>query len=221
MLVPMLGHLRVLLVEDASLMRDSLAALLGAEAGVEVIGAVARSAQAIRLATEAHADVAIVDFAPASGAQTVASLRERWPSVRVLVLTSSEDDRLMDAVLRVGVEGCLLRSDTRAELMAALRRLSEGHRYVSRSIRNRLASLSGRSGALLPAVPEGLSTLTDREREVMHCVASGLRTREIAERLSLSEKTVEKHRSNLMRKLGLRSAAAVAAYAIAKRYGRA
>jgi two-component system, NarL family, response regulator NreC len=219
MLMPMLGHMRVLLVEDASLMRDSLAALLGAEAGVEVVGAVDKSAQAIRLATAAHADVAIVDFAPASGAQIVASLHERWPSVHVLVLTSSEDDQLFDAALRAGAEGCLLRSDTRAELMTALRRLAEGHRYVSRSIRKRVASLSGRS-APLPA-PEGLSTLTDREREVMHCVASGLRTREIAERLSLSEKTVEKHRSNLMRKLGLRSAAAVAAYAIAKRYGRA
>src|SRR5579863_2406738 len=124
MLVPMLGHLRVLLVEDASLMRDSLAALLGAEAGVEVIGAMDQSAQAIRLATAAHADVAIVDFAPASGVQMVAALRERWPTVHVLVLTSSEDDRLIDAALRAGAEGCLLRSDTRAELMTALRRLA-------------------------------------------------------------------------------------------------
>lgn len=65
-----------------------------------------------------------------------------------------------------------------------------------------------------------MTLLTDREREVMQCVASGLRTRDIAERLSLSQKTVEKHRSSLMRKLGLRSAAAVAAYATARRYGR-
>ena len=220
MLVPMLGRLRVLIVEGASLMRDSLVALLGAEAGVEVIGAVANSAQAIRLATAAHVDVAIVDFAPVGGAQTVASLHDRWPSARVLVLASPEDERLIDAALRAGVDGCLLRSDTRAELMTALRRLSGGHRYVSRSARARLAGLSG-ANATPPPVPEGLSTLTEREREVMQCVASGLRTREIALRLSVSEKTVEKHRSNLMRKLGLRSAAAVAAYAIAKRFGRA
>lgn len=220
MLIPMLDHLHVLLVADASLMRDSLAALLGTEGGVEVIGAVANSAHAIKLVTAVRVDVAIVDLAPESGAQTVAALRDRWPSVRVLALTSSEDERVIDAVLRAGVDGCLLRTDTRAELMTALRRLSEGHRYVSRSIRDRLGSQVARGGASLP-VAEGLALLTDREREVMQCVASGLRTREIAERLSLSEKTVEKHRSNLMRKLGLRSAAAVAAYAIAKRYGRA
>jgi two-component system response regulator NreC len=220
MLVPMLGRLRVLIVEGASLTRDGLVALLGAEAGVEVIGAVANSAHAIRSASAAHADVAIVDFAPAGGAQTVASLHERWPSVRVLVLASPQDEQLIDAALRAGADGFLLRNDTRAELMAALRSLSEGHRYVSRSTHGRLAGLSGGHGAP-PAVVEGLSALTEREREVMQCVASGLRTREIASRLSVSEKTVEKHRSNLMRKLGLRSAAAVAAYAIAKRFGRA
>lgn len=221
MLMPMLGHLRVLLVEDASLMRDSLAALLGTEAGVEVIGAVANSAHAVGLPALVAADVAIVDFAPEDGVQAVAALRDRWPSVRVLMLTSSVDERLIEGALRAGVDGCLLRTDTRAELMTALRRVSEGHRYVSRSIRDRLASLPARRGASGAPVSEGLSPLTEREREVMQCVASGLRTREIAERLSLSQKTVEKHRSNLMRKLGLRSAAAVAAYAISKRYGRA
>lgn len=217
--MPMLGRLRLLLVGHASLTRDSLAALLGTETGVEVIGAAANSAHAIKLVTAEQVDVAIVEFAPEGGTQTVAALRDRWPSVRVLVLTSSEDEGMISVALRSGVDGCLLRSDSRADLMMALRRVSEGHRYVSRSIRDRLATVSVTSGAA--AVSEGLTLLTDREREVMQCVASGLRTREIAERLSLSEKTVEKHRSNLMRKLGLRSAAAVAAYAIAKRYGRA
>ncbi len=220
MLMPMLGHLRVLLVADAGLMRDSLAALLGMQAGVEVVGAVGKDPHAIKLATAGRADVIIADLAPESGAHTVAALRGRWPSSRVLALTSSEDDRLIYATLGAGVDGCLLRTDTRAELMTALRKVSEGHRYFSRSIRGRLGSQTGRNGAPLPA-SAGQTLLTDREREIMQCVASGLRTREIAERLSLSEKTVEKHRSNLMRKLGLRSAAAVAAYAIARGYARA
>ncbi len=220
----MLGRLRVLLVGHASLTRDSLAALLGTETGVEVIGAAANSAHAVKLVTAAHVDVALVDFSPDGGTETVAALRDRWPSVRVLVLTSSEDGAIINAALRAGVDGCLLGTDSRADLMTALRRVSEGHRYVSRSLRDRLASASVAGVSVASntplAVSEGLTLLTDREREVMQCVASGLRTREIAERLSLSEKTVEKHRSNLMRKLGLRSAAAVAAYAIAKRYGR-
>lgn len=220
MLMPMLGHLRVLLVADASLMRDSLAALLGTEPGVEVIGTVANSAPAIKLATGAGADVVIVDLAPEGSAQTVAALRKRWPAVPILALSSAEDERLVDTALRTEVDGCLLMTDSRAELMIALRRMSEGDRYVSRSIRDRLESRGGRNVAPL-AASEGLTALTEREREIMQCVASGLRTREIAERLSLSEKTVEKHRSNLMRKLGLRSAAAVTAYAITKGYVRA
>jgi DNA-binding NarL/FixJ family response regulator len=220
MLIPMLGRLRVLLVDDASLLRDGLAALLGMEVGIEVIGTVAAGAQAIRLATAARPDVVIVDFAPMSGAETVAAIYHRWPAARVLVLTSSGEGRLLDAALRAGVNGYLLRSDTRTELMTALRRVSEGHRYVSRAIRNRVGGSAPAAGAPLAAA-DGPSLLTEREREIMQCVASGLRTREIAERLSLSHKTVEKHRSNLMRKLGLRSAAAVAAYAIAKGYGRA
>lgn len=219
MLIPMLGRLRVLLVEDASLMRDSLAALLRTESGIEVTGAVANTAHAVRLATVLPPDVAIVDLTRTSGVQAVAALHDRWPSVHILILTSSEEERVIRAALRAGVDGYLLRSDTAAELMTALHRVSEGQQYVSRSIRERVANLSASERTSF-AMPEGLSILTEREREVMQCVASGLRTREIAQRLSLSHKTVEKHRSNLMRKLGLRSAAAVAAYAIAKRYGR-
>lgn len=219
MLILMLDRLRILVVEDASLMRDGLTALLGAEAGVEVIGAVPNRADAVRSAAAARPDVAIVDFTATSGAETIRALHNRWPAVHVLVLTSSRDDGAIRAALRAGAAGCLLRSDSRSELMTALRRLSAGRRYVSDSIRGRMAILSGGEG-VPSSVAEGLAPLTDREREVMQCVASGLRTRDIAQRLSLSQKTVEKHRSNLMRKLGLRSAAAVAAYAIAKRYGR-
>ena len=219
MLIPMRSRLRVLLVQDAGLMRDALAALLAMEAAVEIIGAVANSAHAVRLALMAHPEVALVDFALTGGAAAVAALRERWPSIRIVLLTSLQDERVLDAALRAAVEGCILKSDTRAELMTGLRRLSEGHRHVSRAIRDRTAGTEA-AGSAPAAAPEDLSVLTDREREIMQCVASGLRTREIALRLSLSHKTVEKHRSNLMRKLGLRSAAAVAAYAITKGYGR-
>lgn len=219
MLISMLGRLRVLLIEDAALMRDSLAALLGVEIGIEVIAAISSSARDVRLPTATRPDVVVLDFARAGAAETVATVRDRWPSTRVLVLSASPDERLLAAAFRAGVSGYLLWSDTRAELMTALRRVGDGNRYLGRSVRNRVGA--GDPGRVPPAAADGHSLLTDREREIMQCVASGLRTREIAERLSLSHKTVEKHRSNLMRKLGLRSAAAVAAYAIAKGYVRA
>jgi DNA-binding NarL/FixJ family response regulator len=115
--------------------------------------------------------------------------------------------------LRAGVDAYLLKSDTRVELGHALRAMREGNRYVS-------PSLSGHSndsyGARTP--PVTMEALSDRERLVMTRIAQGHRTREIATELSLSTKTIEKYRSNLMRKLGLKTAAAVAAFAIANGY---
>ncbi len=200
-------------------MRDSLVALLRSEPGVEVVGEAANSAQAIKLATAASPDLAIVDFASAGGPDVIAALRVRWPSAHVLVLASLENERLLKAALRAGAGGYVLSSDTRAELMTALHKVAAGQPHVSRAIRERIAASDAASRGNRAAV-DGVALLTDRERESMRWVASGLRTRELAQRLALSPKTVEKHRSNLMRKLGLRSAAAVAAYATEKGYGR-
>jgi DNA-binding NarL/FixJ family response regulator len=219
MLPLVLGRLRVLLVEDPSLMRDSLVALLSSEPGVEMVGEIANSAQAIKLAPAASPDLVIVDFASAGGTDAIAALRERWPSAHVLVLATLENARLLKSALHAGAGGYVLRSDTRAELMTALHKVAQGQPHVSRAIRERIAAFDAASRAN-HAAADGVALLTDREREIMRWVASGLRTREIAQRLSLSHKTVEKHRSNLMRKLGLRSAAAVAAYATEKGYGR-
>jgi DNA-binding NarL/FixJ family response regulator len=219
MLPLVLGPLRVLLVEGASLMRDGLAALLRSEPGVEVIGAIANSVHAVRLTT-ATPDLALVDLASASDIDTIAAIRDRWPSAHILVLTGAEDGRIVDAARRAGAGGYVPRSGTRAELMTALHKASAGRAPFSAAMSERADGFEAEGRRRRP-VADGAALLTDREREIMQCVASGLRTREIAQRLSLSHKTVEKHRSNLMRKLGLRSAAAVAAYAIAKGYGRA
>lgn len=212
MLICMPARSRVIVVEDASLMRDGLAALLGTEPSVQVIGMIANTVAAVRLAAALRPEVAILDFQPINGVQMVAALRGRWPSVYVLALARTEDTELMDAALHAGVEGCLSRSDSRARFMTALRSVAGGSHFISR-IRHRAADPPGDTR---PAASAGRPPLTDREREVMQWVAAGLRTREIAERLSVSHKTIEKHRSSLMRKLGLRSAAAVAVYAITK-----
>jgi DNA-binding NarL/FixJ family response regulator len=109
-----------------------------------------------------------------------------------------------------------LKSDTRLELVNALRSIKEGQRYVSPTIFDRVVSGYVRKHAL--ADQQRSDGLTEREREVMKRIAQGRRTREIAHELSLSHKTIEKYRSNLMHKLGLKTATAVAAYAIANGY---
>jgi len=100
-----------------------------------------------------------------------------------------------------GIDGCISEGDSHTDLLAAIRTVANGERYVTRPVGNPDVSAVG--------------VLTEREKEVTRLIAAGYRTREIAHQLSLSDKTIEKHRANIMRKLGLRSAAAVAAYAIA------
>lgn len=126
-----------------------------------------------------------------------------------MILTFRRDELSVRGALRAGVDGYLLKSDTRVELAHALHAMREGKRYITPSV-------SERGAARAPPVP--LDALSDRERLVMTRIAQGRRTREIATELSLSMKTIEKYRGNLMRKLGLKTAAAVAAFAIANGY---
>jgi two-component system, NarL family, response regulator NreC len=212
-------HTRILVIDDEGLMRDGLCALLCAEDGFELVGAINNSVEAIRVASVNTPDVAIMDFSVVTrnGPEAVAAVRKRWPTAHIITLTFRKDDRLVDAALHTGIEGYVLKTDSRASLMSAIRSVSEGKRYITPSIVGRVVN-----GFVRNHDPQqkrtGPDTLTDRERDVMKRIAAGYRTREIAQQLSLSHKTIEKHRSNLMRKLGLRSATAVAAYAIAHGY---
>jgi two-component system response regulator NreC len=208
---------RILVVDQEGIMRDGLCALLDAEEELHVVGAIPNGAGAVEAAAIESTDVAIMEFSVANGRHTVAALRRRWPAARIVVLTSRGDDRTLDSALHAGVEGYVLKSDSRAELFAAIRSVLEGTRYLSASISDRVASGHVR-GASQPGDEPHPDMLTERERQVMKCIAAGFRTRDIAERLSVSHKTVEKHRASLMRKLGLRSAAAVAAFAISNGY---
>jgi len=210
--------IQVLLIDVEGLLRDSLCALINREPELEV-AAVLPTGLAVLAATIAtDPDVLVIDLAApqTGGLEAVSAARSRWPLLPVVNLTFSHDDRLIETALRTGVLGYILKTDSRTEFLAAIHSAIAGKRYVSSSIFDTVVdgfvSQQGRAGET-----DGLS---EREREVMKLIAQGLRTREIAARLSVNYKTVEKHRGNLMRKLGLRSAAAVAAYAIANGYLR-
>ncbi len=143
-------------------------------------------------------------------------VKRHWPQVRVLVLTFRKEDACIEAALRAGADGYLLKNDNRSELFAAIHDSGEKP-FLSAVIYERIVNgFVNPKG--LPGGRRSQSQLTQREREVIKLIAAGQRTREIAQQLSLSHKTVEKHRTNLMRKLGLKTATAVAAYAIANGY---
>jgi len=212
------NKIQILVIDADNLLRDGVCALLNSEAAFQVIGAVGSTAAIVRTPLPAAPDVAIVDIAvpDATGIESIATLRNRWPHVRVLVLTFDGDGRLLEDALQAGADGYLLKSDTRHALDNALRSVYEGRRYVSPSVFDEV--VHGYMRKHTPARQHELDGLSERERDVMKRIARGQRTREIAHALSLSHKTVEKYRSNLMRKLGLRTATAVAAYAISHGY---
>ncbi len=208
--------MKTLIIDADSLMRDGLAALLALRDDVEVIGAVDGIKALAQLPASMVPDLVIMDtgIPDCEGSIAIAQLRERWPRARVLVLTFRRDEQSVRGALRAGVDAYLLKTDTRVELADALRAMREQGRYTSPSVAERLDG----DALGIASRPAPLDALSDRERLVMMRIAQGRRTREIAMELSLSPKTIEKYRSNLMRKLGLKTAAAVAAYAIAKGY---
>ena len=208
----------ILVIDEEGLLRDGICALLNSEGYGEVACILGDGASIAAAAVPIDPDLVVMDlFATGDDAgDAIAVIRRRWEKARVLVLTFHREDRIIESALRAGADGYVLKTDTRLELSTAIRTIMDGKRYVSNSIFDRVVSGYVRKHSLARERSE--DGLSGREREVMMRIARGYRTREIADQLSLSQKTIEKHRSNLMRKLGLRTATAVVAYAISHGY---
>ena len=205
----------VLLVDEPGIPRDGLCALLESDSALEVIGVAAGRREAVRALRAAQPHVVVMDLSvdPLQGRETIVHIKRRWPRVGVLVLIQPGREHI-ETALRAGADGYVLLDEECAELFNAVQRIASGRSYISPATLDRMVtsyrSVTDPVNRRFPA-PE---VLTGREREVIAMIAKGYRTREMAQLLCLSHKTVEKHRANLMRKLGLRSAAAAAVYAI-------
>lgn len=213
-------RIRILIVDEPGIIRDGLCALLAGTEEFEVIDTLCESKAVLGVLSRMRADILIVDLIPARDVshELITQAKAVQTGLHVLVLTFRKDDNLIDAALRAGADGYVLKNDSRHDLFMALRSIASGRGYISPSICNRVVSgyVRARDPARGRASQRG--ELSERERQIIRLIAAGRRTREMAELLSLSPKTVEKHRANLMRKLGLRNASAVAAYAIANGY---
>lgn len=150
--------------------------------------------------------------------QQIAQLKSHLSSVRVLVIAFSRDAESIADALRAGADGYLLSDDRPEELRYAINTVAQGGRHLSSSICHIVIDGFLRAAPVSPSAQDAAPKLSERERQVLRMIAGGMRTREIAAHLNLSPKTVEKHRGTLMRKLGLASAPAVAAYAITHGY---
>ncbi len=204
---------RTLIVEDQTIMRDGLQVLLASESDFKVVGVSAEGESAIRAATSLHPDIVLMDLSTRhmSGTDAITQIKRKHPEIKIVVLTFHKEDKFIQAALQAGADAYVLKDDSREELFAALRTAVTGRRYLSPIILEQVIVGYLDRDTETPA----WKILTNREREVMKLIAEGSRTKDIAAQLSLSPRTVERHRTNLMKKLDLHNVSAVTTYAIA------
>jgi DNA-binding NarL/FixJ family response regulator len=200
--------IRVVLADDHHLVRQGMDALLGKAEGIEVVGQAAFGEEALDLVDLLKPDVLVLDIAMPGldGLQVVDRIQSLEVATRVVVLSMYSAEALVARALRAGVNGYLLKGSAPEELPLAIRAASRGEVYLSPPIAQIV--VLGYLDAQRPGGGGGLaSRLTPREREVLQLVAEGHSSAAIAERLQVSVKTVQKHRSSLMSKLGVHNAA--------------
>lgn len=205
---------RIVLADDHRIMREGLAAMLRQEPDLEIVGEAGDGAEVVRLCRELRPDLVITDISMPglNGIEAIRRVLEDAPAVRALCLSVHDEKRLVAAVMDAGASGYLLKDCAFEELLRAVRTVLSRQVYISPGIagvlmqdyRDRRAGVRGNA----------FSELTSREREVVQLIAEGYSTKEIADRLHVSAKTIGTHREHIMTKLGVTGTAELTRYAI-------
>jgi len=212
---PDVRRIRVMLVDDHLLVRQGLQALVDMEPDLEVIGEAGDAATALELTRRMRPDIVVTDVAMPgrSGLAVIGDLRACCPEIRILVLSAHSSEEYIRVALNAQANGYVLKDSSREELLHAIRLVAKGEQYLCQAVSARV--LSGYLGEKNKAgAPSATQEMTDRERQVLAFIARGMANKQIANELAISVKTVEKHRSNLMRKQSLRNAAEATMHAV-------
>ncbi len=206
--------LRILLADDHEIVRQGLRAVLAGRRDWTICGEATTGRQAVELARQLRPDVVIMDLTmpELNGLDATRQIRAALPHAEVLVLTMHASEELVPQVLAAGARGFVLKSDAGRSLVAAIEALARHEPFfTARMSGTRCGEVPGPKPAVQVAYR---SPLTPREREIVQLVAEGKSTKELADRLGITVKTAETHRSNILRKLGLRSVSDMVRYAI-------
>lgn len=206
--------LRIMLADDHETVREGLKFIIDAQNDMEVVGFAGDGLEAVAQARKILPDVLVMDISMPrlNGLKATEKLKEVCPQVKVLTLSRHADDGYIQQLLRAGASGYVLKQSASTELIHAIRAVAAGGKYLDPKLAAKVVdAYSGRAGALRGEVKGSLS---DRESEVLRLIALGYSNKEIAERLSLSVKTVEAHKANAMRKLGITSRIDLVRYAM-------
>lgn len=197
--------IRLALVDDHSLVRDGIRALLSVVPNVAVVGEAENGAQAIEMVEQCKPDLLLLDInlPDINGLVLTRKIRERHPSLRILVLSMHDSKEYVSESLRAGASGYVLKNSPSREIVAAIEAIATGGTFYSAEIAQKLLLDDGES-----------SELTPRESQVLYKMAQGLNNKEMARELNISVRTVETHRLSIRRKLKIDKPAALVKYAI-------
>jgi len=209
---------RVLLAEDHTIVRKGLRSLLDKETGIKVVGEAEDGRKAIVKAEDLHPDVVVMDIAMPglNGLEATRQIKKHFPDMKILILTMHTNEEYVLQTLKAGASGYLVKKAAPAELIYAINAVHKGDSFLSPSISRTVIDEYIRRSKKISEGEEGFEQLTVREREVLQLIAEGHKTREIAELLYISIKTVETHRAHIMNKLDIHSTAELTRYAIRK-----
>ncbi|RJR47614.1 MAG: DNA-binding response regulator [Desulfobacteraceae bacterium] len=208
---------KIVIAEDHKILREGLKSLLRTIDDLEIVGEAADGLEAIRCVENYHPELLLLDLSmpKMNGISVIRDIKSRFPETKILVLTIHESEDYILESFHSGLDGYCLKDANYSELLIAIRSVLEGKTYLSPSISEKVLAgflddrktLKSRSS---------WDMITQREREVLKLVGEGYKNKEIADYLCISVKTVEKHRSNIMRKLDVHTSSALTAIAIEK-----
>jgi DNA-binding NarL/FixJ family response regulator len=207
--------IRIVLVEDHTILREGLRALLSADPKFEIVGEAADGREAVRRVEKLAPELVMMDLSMPrmTGMDAIREIKKRCPATKIIALTVHKAEEYLRTTLQAGADGYVLKDATHVELKLAIQNVLKGKTFLSPSVSEKVIEgyLEGKEKQI-PSPRLGL--LSPREREVLKLIAEGYKNKEIAADLFISLKTVEKHRANLMKKLDLHNAAALTSFAI-------
>jgi len=208
---------RIVIAEDHKMLREMLRSIFESdpELGIEVVGEAGDGREAVECVAQNHPDLVLMDLAmpKMNGHQAIVEIKKTFPVTKILVLTMYSSEDVIMKALKAGADGYVLKGDSFDELLLAMSDVLDGNSHLSPEVSQKV--VQGYLQATRHAdTKTPLETLTPREHEIIKLVAEGYKSKEIAKALSISLKTVETHRANTMKKLGLRNVAEMTVYAI-------
>jgi len=208
-------NIRILVADDHAIVREGLGTMLSNQSDMVLVGLATNGRDAIRMVDEYQPDVAIMDISmpELNGIDAISQMLPRHPKIKVIVLSIHETKPYVYRALKAGAKGYLIKETAGLEVVDAVRAVQRGERYLSQRIADLITDISFRNlEAGIDVSP--LERLSLREREILQLVAEGNTSQEIAERLSISPKTVDTYRSRLMNKIGVEDVAGLVKFAI-------